>query len=124
MVRRRLLEMPERLLRVGERPAGAERGEDLATDVLILPMGDLAWRMVRERGEVGRDREGLVGARRAAGLVVRLKTGAFKMSLEKKLSSAPLDLLAKMEGSTFSKSSSVSSEAFLLLAGGEAAVRC
>ena len=123
MVRRRVLErIPERLLRVGERPAGAERGEDLEMEVLILLMGDLGWRMVRVRGEAGRDRVGLVGARRAVGLLVMLKTGALRTSLEKKLSPAPLDLLAKMDGSTFSKSSSFKSAAFLLAEGEEAAV--
>jgi hypothetical protein len=48
--RRRLERRPLRLLRVGERPAGAESGEGRAMDVLSLVTGDLAWRMVRDRG--------------------------------------------------------------------------
>ena len=50
-MRRRLERMPLRLPRVGERPAGAERGDDFAIDVLSLDDGDLAWRTAR-RGEV------------------------------------------------------------------------
>jgi hypothetical protein len=103
---------------VGERPAGAERGEGRAIDVLSLFTGDLAWRMVRDRGvAIGRD----TGS--ADLLVLRIYEAGFAIPLlgKKALLSDPLDRL-KSRGSTFSKSSSIISDAFLFPAtGGEMA---
>ena len=42
--------MPERLPRVGERPAGAESGARGTEEVLSLEMGDLGFRVARGRG--------------------------------------------------------------------------
>jgi hypothetical protein len=44
--------MPERLPRVGDRPAGAETAEDRAMLVLSLATGDLGFKIDRGRGIV------------------------------------------------------------------------
>ena len=49
-MRRRDERSPDRLPRVGERPAGADRGLDLAMLVLILAADDLGFRWDRDRG--------------------------------------------------------------------------
>jgi hypothetical protein len=70
-VRRRLDKIPERLPRVGERPAGAERGDDLEMVVLSLAAGDLGWmvrRGVEEEG-ISRDDVSCLGA----GVALRTK---------------------------------------------------
>lgn len=46
-VRLRLERMPERFPLVGERPAGADMGDDLEMAVLSLVAGDLGWRVRR-----------------------------------------------------------------------------
>lgn len=121
-MRRRLERMPARLPRVGERPAGAERGEDLAMEVLSLATGDLGWRMARDLGEP----IGLEGDSAAAGAaLVRTKDDGLKKSLEGKESAVPLERLEKKTGSTFSKlSTSTMSAAFRLPVDGERAGLC
>lgn len=108
---RRRLRMPTRF-RVGERPAGAERGEDFETDVLSFGSGDRAVRIGR-RGDVAvfREEKSLVGD---GGALVRKKlTGLTTDSLL--LPSGHLERLGerKMTGSTFSASSSSSKDAAL-----------
>lgn len=106
--------IPDRLPRVGERPAGADKGVDLAIPVLIL-VGDLGFRYDRGRGVVA------LGALLSetllvlANLVRMNEAGLMKESLDGKklLLSAPLDRLEKMRGSMFSESSvSTISDAF------------
>ena len=104
LARRR--EMPVRLPRVGERPAGAERG----TEVVSLVRGDLALAVGRGRGR------GVL----AVDLGLRKREG-LKGSLEKAKGSVPLGRLER-RGSRFSASSSTSSEALRLVAAGAATV--
>lgn len=118
MVRLLLDSRPERFPRVGDRPAGAEMGEDLATLVLSLATGDLGCSVRR-----GVDDETLDGLRIARSMgVAALRTKL--AGLTKSWPGVPdLARLAKKRGSTFSKSSVSSSSALRLPAGvaGEAA---
>lgn len=125
-VRRRLDKIPARLPRVGERPAGAEMGDDLGMWVLSLATGDLGCRVRRgvEEAEV------LVGlVRRASGTVVpalvRTKAEGLIKSLEG-VPEEPLARLAKSSGSRFSESSVSISSALRLPAAAETgeATRC
>jgi hypothetical protein len=108
--------------RVGERPAGADSGEDLARAVLSLAAGDLGWRKLRGLGHVILDlseppaEASLFWKLGTEAAFVRINEEGFKKSLEgENKSMAPLDRLEKSRGSTFSKSSvSMASEAFLL----------
>ena len=112
------------LPRVGDRPAGAVRGDDLATLVLSLAAGDLGFRIDRGRGEealtglVTEASASLLG--NAVGVeeaLVRTKWEGLKRSLVRL--SDPLDLLEKKMGSTFSESSRpATSEALRLEEGG------
>lgn len=121
---RRRERMPARLEpRVGERPAGAERGDDLAREVLILAAGDLGCRKVRGRWD------GLAGLRTSRGdcavtgnegveaALVKTKGDDLTKSLtgKKLLSTPPFDRLEKRVGSTFSKSSPSTASAALRL---------
>lgn len=116
------------LPRVGERPAGAERGVDDDTDELIFAMGDLDW-MVLLGLAIGllilfRDGVAVVFGEIELPLLalVRMKVEGLKQSFEKKLSD-PLDLLANRAGSTFSESSVSIESAFRLpLPAGEKAM--
>lgn len=104
-VRRRDERIPERLPRVGERPAGAERGVDLAMPVLILVVEDLGLRCARGRGVAT-----VLGVlpyetSPVVADLVRMNDGLTKESFEKELLSVPLGRLEKSNGSTFSKSS-------------------
>lgn len=141
---RRRERMPGRPLRVGERPAGARREEGRgAVLVFRREMGDLG---VRVRGEVGRERLVEAGfvlerapARREAGVGEGFDVGVgvglkasragkkvvvgveLRLRLRVEVEVSALGRLAKMEGSTFSWSSVVSSEALRLPAAGGAA---
>lgn len=99
--------------RVGERPAGAESGDDLTMPALILAAGDLGCSRLRGRGRVGFElvNAGL-SARGAA--FFRIKEDGLRESLEGKKLSRPLDRLENTDGSTFSKSSVSTSEALRL----------
>jgi hypothetical protein len=102
--------MPTRF-RVGERPAGAERGEDFETEVLSFGSGERAVRMGRGDVAVFREDKSLVGD---GGALVRKKlTGLTTDSLL--LPSGHLERLGerKMTGSTFSALSSSSKDAAL-----------
>ncbi len=106
--------------RVGDRPAGAEMGDDLAI-VLSFVNGDFAWRVRR-----GVD-EGLTGLEQdsARGVEAALRTkleGLRPLAGDEKRE--PLERLAKVMGSTFSKlSMSTRSALRLPLAGEEMARR-
>lgn len=125
-VRLRLDRMPTRLLpRVGERPAGAVRGDDLATLVFNLAAGDLGLRIERGRGDEALT--GLMTEDRASLLdnddvetedaLVSTKLDGLKKSLVRL--SDPFDRLEKKMGSTFSESSRpATSEALRLEADG------
>lgn len=98
----RLLRIPA-LLRVGDRPAGALRGEDLIA-VLSFLIGDLASRIGR-RGEAG---SGVV-----VGVRVRKKfTGFWKVAVSLEEPSDALDRFGERNwiGSMFSESNSVLDE--------------
>lgn len=125
LARRR--EMPERLARVGERPAGAESG-GRDTEVLSLERGDLAVREGRARGrgvlevDLGLERsEGLVKPGKGSEGLVKVKGSEALVKLK---ASGPLARLEKRVGSTFSLSSSTSSEALRLEAAGGVATAC
>ena len=102
---RRRLRMPTRL-RVGERPAGAERGLDFEIDVLSLGTGERAVRIGR-RVDVALGFKQEKSPLGDGGALVRKKfTGFSTESLL--LPSGHLERLGerKMTGSTFSESSS------------------
>lgn len=116
-------EMPARLPRVGDRPAGAESG-GRGTEVLSLEMGDFALRAGRARGR-GVLEVDLGLERKSEGLRASLvRLGKESEPLAKLKASEPLARLAKREGSTFSQSSSTSSEALRLEAAGGVATAC
>jgi hypothetical protein len=135
---RRRERMPIRLEpRVGERPAGAERGDDLAMVVLILAAG--APEVLAERKDDRGRWEGRTGLRMSRGdctvvkdgtdaALVRVKGDGLAKSLmgKKVVSTPPFDRLENRVGSTFSKSSpSTASEALRLPEALEGrAVRC
>lgn len=102
-VRRRDERMPVFLPRVGDRPAGADRG-DFVMPVFNL-VGDLGLRCDRDRGVAALG--GLATAMLLALIdLVRKNDGLARGSLvELLLLSEPFDLLEKSCGSTFSESS-------------------
>ena len=108
--------MPERFALVGERPAGAVRGDDLEMAVLSLAAGDLGWRV--RRGVAVAARDG-VGVEEESGLgeaVLRIKLEGLKMtSLTEPVEHlAALERFAENRGSTFSASSVSMSSALRL----------
>lgn len=128
--RRRLDKMPMRLLpRVGERPAGADRGGDLGTRTPgFFIAKDFGFSIVRGRGSAAALREGELGRGSSLG---EGATGAPKALAGTKLealnrsellfdgtqrpaSSEALERLEEKTGSTFSKSSASRSEALRL----------
>lgn len=111
--------MPERLPRVGDRPAGAERGEDRAMLVLSLAAGDLGFNRLRGRGAAALGALATGKSLVLADLVRKKVEGLMKEPFEGKKLSAPLARLVNSTGSTFSESSdSVTSEAFLFTGDG------
>lgn len=114
-MRRRVFRIPERLLRVGDRPAGAESGEDRATLVLILATGDLGFKIVREGVAALGGLATVTGKSFVLADLVRMKVGGFMNESLVVTLSAPLARLENKIGSTFSESSnSVTSDAFRL----------
>lgn len=113
--------MPERLPRVGERPAGAETGDDLVMAVLRRAAGDLGWRvrlgvelcLSGSLAEVDADAAGVEGA--AALVRTKEEAGLSRASLRGEAVVVPLERLAKRTGSTFSESSSTSRSSALRL---------
>jgi hypothetical protein len=97
--------MPERLPRVGERPAGAT-GQDLGVlSELLLLRQDLAFRMRRgvEVALIGVERDDRALATGVLILGVRKKLDGLRLSLEGVAEFPPLERLAKSSGSTFSQ---------------------
>jgi hypothetical protein len=110
---------PERLLRVGERPARAETGDDLAA-VLSLVIGDFGCKVRRgvEEGLTGLDRDSGMAV---VEVVLRTKLEGFR-PLAGDEKREPLERLEKLTGSTFSKLLMSSKSALRLpLVGGDIA---
>ena len=123
-MRRRLVRMPGRLPRVGERPAGAEMGDDLVMLVLSLAAGDLGCKVRRgvEVALMGLDRALVLALVVTPATLVRTKDeGFFRKSLDGVAALEPLLRLAKRRGSTFSESSVSRSSALRLPAALEGA---
>lgn len=109
-MRRRDERRPVRLPRVGDRPAGADSGEDLTIPVFNLEAGDLGFRTLRGRGAATLGV--LVILLVEDDLVSRKVEGLTKSLVAKEVSEEPLTRFEKMIGSTFSASLSSGSEDF------------
>lgn len=123
MVRRRVERIPDRLPRVGERPAGAEMGEDLAAAVLSLAMGDLGCRMRRGlvlalTGLTRARTVALGGGVAATALVKTNEETLFSTSWDETPESFARRLTEET-GSTFSQSSGARISAFRLETAGQ-----
>lgn len=110
--------------RVGDRPAGAVRGDGADCWVMrvlrLLKRADLGWRMVRGLEAVVEGSEENLGVASlvigvAALVRMKLPDGLKKSLVKSLLPSAPLGRLEKRVGSTFSKSSVSTSEALRLM---------
>ena len=98
--------------RVGDRPAGADRGDGLTTPVLTLAAGDLGCSKLRARGVAGLG--GLTMLPVDDDLVMSTVVGLIKSAKPEELSAA-LDRFENRVGSTFSESSVSTASAALRL---------